>query len=808
MSSRTFSPCAMFFARPGRRSRGRLMAAELPRRQRILSVLIAVFLVLAAADASRLIARPDLGGDPGARYNAASYLNEAVAESGRLEALAAAFVAAGPRGDVVPLRDALGRTADRLNALATERIQALTGPVPRLVAVREQLDALVQGNPTAASVAPVIAELRELNRALTRLASLAYAEAQGAAVTSLHHLERDHWMLAGILIALIGCSFALNFLLTRQNAMLVAARREVDALVSNLTATTAQLARANEVAQDAMAEVRQHNDRFDAALNNMSQALCMVDGSQRVIIANDRFPALFGLPPDAARPGRLMIDLFRGARMADRVDPALVDAVETAQQDLIDRRVAGGFTRESEHGQALTVSHQPMGDGGWVATYEDVTSRRTAETRIQFLARHDALTGLPNRLMLHEQLRVLLAPGGRGGRGLAVLTLNLDSFQTVNDALGYQGGDKVLRGVGERLRLCLRAGDFVARTGSDEFVILRIADDHPADAEILARRVRDSLAQPFDVDGQTAVISASIGIAIASDPLIAPEPLLQRADVALSLARTDGGGSYRFFEPEMDASVRAMRLMELDLRQALDRKELVLFYQPIIDIGTGKVCGFEALLRWHRPGHGPVSPEAFITMAEELGLIVPIGAWVVHQACRDAVTWPDHLRVAVNLSAVQFGGPTLFATVENALKESGLPARNLELEITETALLTGDADVIATLNRLRALGLRIALDDFGTGYSSLSYLLRFPFDKLKIDQSFVRDMGTRADCRAIVHSVAELAQTLGIRTTAEGVETPEQLELVREAGCSEVQGYYFDRPKSASDIRRWFTNEV
>jgi len=357
----------MFFARSSQRPRGRTLSGELPRRQRILPILIAIFLVLAAADASRLIARPDLGLDPGARYNAASYLNEAVTDAARLEALAVGFVASGTKVDIVTLRDALGRTADRLNALTTERIQALIGPVPKLVSVRDQLDALVQGNPTAASVGPMIADLRELNRDLTRLATLAYAEARSAAVNSLHHLERDHWMLAGILVALVGCSFALNFLLTRQNGMLVSARREVDSLVSNLSAATAQLARANEVAQDAMAEARRHNDRLDVALNNMSQALCMVDGSQRVIIANDRFPALFGLQPDAARPGRMMIDLLREARMADRVHPALVDAIEDAQQDLIDRRVAGGFTRESERGQALTVSHQPMGDGGWVA---------------------------------------------------------------------------------------------------------------------------------------------------------------------------------------------------------------------------------------------------------------------------------------------------------------------------------------------------------------------------------------------------------------------------------------------------------
>lgn len=818
MPTHFFSPCAAFAARRRQTRRSRNRLGPRPHRLRALPILIAIFLVLAATDASRLIARPDLGLAPGARYNAASFLNEAATEVTRLEAVATAFLAPGGAVEAARLKERLALTSDRLHALTAEPVQALIGPVPHLLDVQQRIDPLLHTVPTAGAMAELPGALYALNQELTRLATLTYAEARTAAANSVRRLEQDHWTLAGILMALIACSFALNFLLNRHNQMLVEARDEVEALVKDLRITSAQLARANQVAQDAMAEVRQRNEtlqardsalsvqnaRFDAALNNMSQALCMVDGTQRLIVSNVRFPSLLGLPVDAVQPGLPVSEVFNAARDAGRLDPRLIAAIETAQSTMISDRTAGSFTRETDGGQAVAVSHRPMADGGWVATYEDITLLRQAEAQLHFLAQHDALTGLPNRAMLVERLETLLRDADRIEGRLAVLMLDLDSFQAVNDALGHQAGDAILSGVSDRLRDLTPRGGIVGRIGSDEFAILHTAGNQPHDAEALARNVRDALAEPYDIDGRTAVVTASIGVAMAPGTDIDAGRLMQRAGIALARARADGGGTYHFFDPDMDARTRVRRAMELDLRQALPNNELRLLYQPIVSVRSGQLVGFEALLRWQRPGYGAVSPEEFIPMAEELGLIVPIGEWALRQACRDAVTWPAHLRVAVNLSAVQVRGATLVRTVEDALAESGLRPQNLELEITETALLTGEAAVSDTLQRLRALGLHIALDDFGTGYSSLSYLLRFPFDKLKIDQSFVREMATRTDCRAIVHSIADLAEQLSITTTAEGVESEAQLALVREAGCAEVQGYHFDKPRSAKAIRRWF----
>ena len=347
-------------------------------------------------------------------------------------------------------------------------------------------------------------------------------------------------------------------------------------------------------------------------------------------------------------------------------------------------------------------------------------------------------------------------------------------------------------------------GDVVARLGGDEFAILQSASDQPAQAEHLARRIVATLAQPYDLDGNRAIVTVSVGIAIASDHGADADLLLKNADMALYRAKADGRNIYCFFAAEMDAQMQARRAMELDLREALERREFEVFYQPIADLAAEQICGFEALLRWRHPKLGMISPTQFIPLAEELGLIVTIGEWVLHEACREAASWPDHIRVSVNLSPVQFRDDNLVATVEQALRNGGLPPERLELEITETVLLQDNAIVLATLHRLRALGLRTVLDDFGTGYSSLSYLRSFPFDKLKIDQSFVREMSTRPDCRIIVNAVADLARRLDIITVAEGVETIEQLTFVRQAGCTQVQGYLFDVPRSATAIRRWF----
>ncbi len=423
--------------------------------------------------------------------------------------------------------------------------------------------------------------------------------------------------------------------------------------------------------------------------------------------------------------------------------------------------------------------------------------------RIFFMAHHDALTGLPNRLMFHDRLQEALMQQRRWGDGIALLCLDLDHFKQVNDTLGHPVGDMLLKAVAGRLRECVRDGDMVARLGGDEFAVLQCGARQPERASELAQRIVEKLGAPYDLGGDRAVVGASVGIAVVTPDLCSADTLLRSADLALYRAKADGRGSFRLFESGMDEQMRARRTLERDLREALAQNEFEVFYQPVFHLQGQCVSGFEALIRWRHPDRGLIPPVQFIPIAEELGLIVPMGEWVLAQACADAVTWPGDVMVAVNLSPVQFYSPGLVAAVRQALQRSGLPARRLELEITESALLQDSKTVLATLHELRALGLRTALDDFGTGYSSLSYLRSFPFDKLKIDQSFVREMAYRPDCRAIVKSVLDLAHELGMTTTAEGVETEEQLDQLRRDGCTEVQGFLFDRPRPAADIRHW-----
>ncbi len=427
--------------------------------------------------------------------------------------------------------------------------------------------------------------------------------------------------------------------------------------------------------------------------------------------------------------------------------------------------------------------------------------------RIVFLAHHDALTGLPNRRMFHERLEDALAQHGRRG-GVALLCLDLDRFKQVNDTLGHPAGDMLLKAVAGRLRGCVREGDVVARLGGDEFAVLQCGAGPAEHASALAQRIVEVLGAPYDLGGGRAVIGASVGIAVATSALCSADMLLRSADLALYRAKAGGRGSFCLFESSMDEQTRARRAIERDLREALAHGEFTMFYQPVFHLRDRRVSGFEALLRWRHPHRGLVPPAEFIPLAEELGLIVPLGQWALAQACADAVTWPDGIRIAVNLSPVQFHSPGLVAAVQQALQASGLPAHRLELEITESALLQDSKAVLATLHELRALGLRTALDDFGTGYSSLSYLRSFPFDKLKIDRSFVREATHRPDCRAIVRSVLDLSRELGMTTTAEGVETEDQLDQLSRDGCTEVQGFLFDRPRPAADIRHWFESRT
>jgi diguanylate cyclase (GGDEF)-like protein/PAS domain S-box-containing protein len=430
----------------------------------------------------------------------------------------------------------------------------------------------------------------------------------------------------------------------------------------------------------------------------------------------------------------------------------------------------------------------------------DVTERKQAEARIAYMAQHDALTSLPNRVLFHERLDAALAELPRRGGALAVHCLDLDHFKSVNDTLGHPIGDDLLRVVAERLKGCLRETDLVARLGGDEFAVIQMNVGKPSEAGDLAAKLITALSTTYDIQRHEVVIGASVGIALAPSDGNAADVLLRNADMALYRAKADGRGVSHFFEPEMDRRIQARRSLELDLRKAFANGELDLYYQPLINLRADKISGFEALLRWHHPERGMVLPGEFIPLAEEIGLIGPLGEWVLRRACADAAHWPGDLKVAVNLSPAQFRTRGVVQAVMSALAYSGLAPHRLELEITESVLLGETEANLATLHQLREIGARISMDDFGTGYSSLSYLRSFPFDKIKIDRSFVRDLAERPDCMAIIRAVAGLGASLGISTTAEGVETPEQLERLRAEGCTEAQGFLFSPPRPVGEI--------
>ena len=518
-------------------------------------------------------------------------------------------------------------------------------------------------------------------------------------------------------------------------------------------------------------EIAVHNIKMTAALENMNQGLCLFDGEGRLSVSNRRYGEMFGTPEPAA----LAQALLREAGLDQLAD------------------LAGGtveaLTCELADGRTIAVSQQAIRGGGWVVTFEDVSERRAAEARLFHIARHDDLTGLPNRLLFGEHLDALFAPGSVRAPA-AMLCLDLDRFKTINDTLGHPVGDALLQGVAERLRACCREDDFVARLGGDEFAIVQMGEQ-PNAAASLAQRLVDAIADPFELDDYTVEVGLSVGVALAATSPSADE-LLKCADLALYRAKADGRGCLRFFEPEMDLRARQRRALELELRHALKNDEFEIYYQP--QISSGALGGFEALLRWQHPTRGLVNPADFIPLAEETGLIGAIGAWVLEHASRTAMTWPGAMKIAVNLSPAQFRTRQVAEDVRHALHVSGLPAHRLELEITEALLMEEDDAILDVLNDVRAMGVRVAMDDFGTGYSSLAYLNKFPFDKIKIDQSFVREMGGSESAWSIIRAIIGLGNALGMAVNAEGVETDEQRRRLVAEGCGELQGYLFGRP--------------
>lgn len=426
-------------------------------------------------------------------------------------------------------------------------------------------------------------------------------------------------------------------------------------------------------------------------------------------------------------------------------------------------------------------------------------ARDRGKEQIEHLAHHDTLTGLPNRTLFAIELERALARVGRGEK-VALLYLDLDHFKRVNDTLGHSRGDELLRQAADRLRHCVRDTDVIARLGGDEFAVLQTLLHRPSDAAALAARMNEALKPPFLLGNHQAAVAVSIGIAIAPDDAADQEQLVRNADLALYAAKASGRGAYHFYEDELDARVKARHQLEADLYVALAEEQFELYYQPIVDLGSGAVKCCEALLRWHHPVRGMVSPAEFIPVAEECGLIGALGVWALRQACMAAAGWPRGISVAVNLSPAQVRPETLVLQVAAALAASGLAPDRLELEVTETVLLQDTPDTLATLHRLRELGVRIAMDDFGTGYSSLSYLRTFPFDKIKIDKSFIDHISDEEDCATIVQAVTMMAQRLGMTTVAEGVETDAQRLKLNELGCTEMQGYLISRPRPAEEL--------
>ncbi|MGL5164557.1 MAG: EAL domain-containing protein [Afipia sp.] len=601
--------------------------------------------------------------------------------------------------------------------------------------------------------------------------------------------------IAGVALSVLGMSFV-GVLADRR---LATRTRKFEEIINQLSLARQQI-------ESSQKELQDQKFRLDTAINNMGEGLCMFDAERRLVVCNGRYAEMYRLPPELLETGTPHHDIIKhrivnGILKGETSESAAIRAISTLSALPTD--VASSRIDELADGRSICVTRQPMAGGGWVATHLDVTEQRRSEARVTHMAQHDALTDLPNRVLLRDRLEQALSITRRGGPHLAVLMLDLDRFKEVNDTLGHPTGDALLQAVAARLRECVRDTALIARLGGDEFAVIEHMPNPVAGAAALAERIKRALSEPFDLGDHQVITGTSIGIAVAPTDGISSDQILKAADLALYRAKNSGRGTFHFFEPELDQRMHARRNLERDMRKALVSGEFELHYQPFVDLKSGDISGAEALLRWGHPQRGMVSPAEFIPLAEETGLIVPIGEWVLRTACAEAAKWPADLRIAVNLSPAQFRSKELVPVVVGALAASGIASHRLELEVTETAIMHDSETVFAALGQLHELGVRIALDDFGTGYSSLSFLQKFQFDKIKIDRSFVNELlGAKEESRLIARAVVRFAVSLGKTTTAEGVETQEQLDILREEACTEMQGYYFSRPKCSSEIAR------
>ena len=555
-----------------------------------------------------------------------------------------------------------------------------------------------------------------------------------------------------------------------------------------------QLRQQHDAAQRRLFEKSQH---LDTAINNMTQGLLLFDASSRLVICNQRYIDMFGISPEVAKPGCHLRDLIlhrqaTGSFVGD-VDEYCARFTNPDGDKVRDTTVT------TPDGRNIRLIYKRSPDGGWATTLEDVTEGRRVQAQIEHLAHYDVLTNLPNRTLFQRHAEGLLLESA--ARAFAIHYIDIDEFKRINDTLGHLIGDEFLRGVAEKLRQSIGPNDFIARLGGDEFAIVQHDINSDDDVSDLVARIYQSLRTPFDCCGHRLSSDASIGIAVAPRHGSDLFGLLKSADLAMYAAKAAGRRTYRFFDPAMEKQANLRRELEADLRTALADSGFELYYQPLVDLRSNEVTGCEALLRWRHPVRGMISPMEFVPVAEETGLIEEIGLWVLRTACIEAAAWPPHVRVAVNVSPVQFKSETLALKVAGVLAESGLDPRRLELEITEAVLIADDDAALVTLGQLRALGVHIALDDFGTGYSSLQYLQRFPFDKIKIDRSFVKEVAGNSGSASIIRAVVSIAADRNMITTAEGVETDQQRDTVQMLGCTQMQGYLFSRPVPAQDVR-------
>ncbi len=621
-----------------------------------------------------------------------------------------------------------------------------------------------------------------------RFTSERFLDDKVGAVKSLQHFPI-------LIVATTQTSAALHDWRAQTRLQFFAAASAIIVVIGMVFLIVRQLRRQHAAAQRKLSEKSQH---LDTAINNMTQGLLLFDSSGHLVICNQQYIEMFGLSTDVVKPGCHLRDLIRyrqqlGSFVGD-VDAYCARFLDPHGSLINDAVIA------TPDGRTIRLIYKRSPDGGWATTLEDVTEGQRDQARIEHLAHYDALTNLPNRTLFQRHAEGLLWETEE--RLFAILYLDIDEFKRINDTLGHLIGDEFLKRVAERLRQSVGAEDFIARLGGDEFAILQHGITSAEDVHALVARIYQALRTPFDCHGHQLSSDASIGIAIAPRDGADLFDLLKNADLAMYAAKGAGRRTYRFFDPAMQQRANHRRELEADLRTALAEGAFELHYQPQVDLGSDRVAGCEALLRWRHPVRGMVSPVDFVPVAEETGLIEEIGQWVLRTACAEAAAWPADVRIGVNVSPVQFRSETLSLKVATILSETGLDPRRLELEITEAVLIADDETALATLSQLRALGVHIALDDFGTGYSSLQYLQRFPFDKIKIDRSFVKEVTRDSSSASIIRAVVSIAADRNMVTTAEGVETQQQREIVQKLGCTQMQGFLFSAARPAQEIRK------